>query len=377
MPPQKPSSRTPRPGSHAHAGSGAPPGAGGAGAPSPSPLRTLLAPLRLGPPAVHRGLTLWPLRLPRPEEAPAPPAPPPSLLLGEALASGDAVLTEASASGRVGRVRLENRSAEAVVVLFGELLRGAKQDRTATASFRVPAFAAAELDVACVEEGRWDPCGVAAHAGLWRFARSEALLPQALRRGLERRVAEARGRHGRFVADQDALWGVVGARLAREGVAAPTGSVAALRRHHAGALAAARRAFVPQPEQVGFVAAIGSAVVGLEVLGRPEEFAAALPSLVEAYVLDALAAPGPHGAAGGLAGVRPPAPPRPDAALAPGRFEAPEPFLSALQTAPGDAVPSLGEGQDWRFASRSVRACALVLGDAVVHASGFPAAERD
>jgi hypothetical protein len=54
------------------------------------------------------------------------------------------------------------------------------------------------------------------------------------------------------------------------------------------------------------------------------------------------------------------------------RFDAPEPFLSALGEARVETSPSLGLGTDLRVEGDRVTACALVAGD-VVHLTAFPA----
>lgn len=336
------------------------------------PVAAFLRPLLLGAPRRHGRLTLWPLRRPDPTRVGGPPAPPPFLLLAEALAAGEVRVTEAGGPGGAGRLRVRSRSAAPVLVLLGELLRGARQDRAATASVLVPPHAELALDVARVDvEARDERPPARRRGGGVPPVRSESLLARALRRELARQGTAARARHGRRAADPARLREAVARRLAAEGVDAPTRSAAALRGRHAGALAVARRAFPPQPAQVGFVAAVDGVVVGLEALGRPDELAAALPALVESYALDALA---PPGAVGDVAR-RPPVGevgPRPDTALAPGRFESPEPFLAAVQAARGEAAPSPGAGEDWRLASRAVRAAALVVDDAVVHVAAFP-----
>ena len=335
-----------------------------------SPVHALRGALRLGPPRQHGPLTLWPLLCARSARPPLARRAPPCLLLAEALYAGQAEVSELRPRPIVDRLRVVNRARWPLLILFGEMLRGARQDRVATASFLVPARREAEIGVACVEAGRWGSGRAGPGAEPERLARSESLLAQALRCRLEQGLRVARLACGGFAADQTDLWQAVAARLAREGVMAPTGTAAALRTRHAAWLAGARRAFPPQADQRGFVAAIGSAVAGLEVLGGVQELAAALPALVEAYALDA-------GAARSEAEEPPRRAPRPDVLLAaaggPARFEAPEPFLSALLQTEVRAAPSGAAGEDWRLLSPRVRGCALTLGEAVMHLSAFPA----
>src|SRR5215470_15453573 len=65
--------------------------------------------------------------------------PPPYLLLDEALANGVAKVTETSTSGSVPELRFENRSDQSILIVDGEALIGAKQNRIVNISILVPA----------------------------------------------------------------------------------------------------------------------------------------------------------------------------------------------------------------------------------------------
>jgi hypothetical protein len=107
----------------------------------------------VGPRQFHKALSLWPL-------LPTPGAAGPNGLdyvpLADALEDGF--------SGHVPHVRVENRAATAVLILFGEELRGAKQNRVANASFLLPPREERVIDVSCVEQGRWGAGAAAAAA---------------------------------------------------------------------------------------------------------------------------------------------------------------------------------------------------------------------
>lgn len=319
--------------------------------PTSQPVSDFLAHLALAPRQAHKALTLWPLvRRPGAPGSRAPAYVP----LAEALAAGDLVVDEVSEHGSVPHARVTNRGARAVLVLFGEEIQGAKQNRIANASFLVPAGSELVIDVSCVEQGRWDR-----RAGA-RFAAGLGVLSHDLRRKMAQKVRAARAAGGGFHADQMQVWDEIDERVAYAAARAPTRAYADYYATRSAEVDEICRAFRPLPRQVGFVATLGGRVVGLEAVGREEVFAQVFVRLLRGYAIDA--------ADQAFLSAR-------EASRRPGpRLEAPEDFVSALATAPAAAGPSLGLGQDVRLEGEGISGCALVEGD-VVHLTAFPREE--
>src|SRR4029453_2780554 len=104
----------------------------------------------LAPRQAHKSLTLWPL-----VRGGAPSTALEYITLSEAFARGQIAIDELQKGATVPHVQATNRGAVAVLVLFGEEIQGAKQNRIANASFLVPPHEEVILDVSCVEHGRW------------------------------------------------------------------------------------------------------------------------------------------------------------------------------------------------------------------------------
>jgi ARG and Rhodanese-Phosphatase-superfamily-associated Protein domain len=342
----------------------APPAAAG-------PLAAFLAGVELGASRTHGALTLWPLvrRGAAPGARSAGAAePPPHVLLAQALEDGSARVDEVSDAGAVPFVRVTNDGRLPLLVLFGEEMLGAKQNRVANASFLVPADASLVIDVSCVEYGRWERPSAGAER---RFRAAGRVVSHALRRKMAARVAAARARGARFAADQLEVWDEVEARLARSGATSPTRAYAAYVEHRASQIAGVVEAFVADagagqgaggrvegPEaagegaaQVGFVAAMGGEIAGMEVLGRAETFARIFPALLRSYAIDAVEADEtPLGTPDDAACVA---------------------FLDALVHAPASTGASLGHGRDHRLQGDRLSGCALTW-RGVVHAVAWP-----
>ena len=317
--------------------------------PHSSLVADFLSTVHLGPRQAAKQLTLWPLL--REEAAPGSA---PFVLLAEALEAGWLTVDEVSEDGSVPHVRVTNRGPQAVLVLFGEELLGAKQNRISNASFLVPAEDELVIDVSCVEQGRWN-------RGRGAFASSDHVASSFLRRKMAAKVAESRGRGEGFDADQGEVWREVGDRLMASGTHSGSAAYADYRESRSTDLEELQAAFHPVAGQVGFVAALGETVEGVEVLAEPRAFEAAFPRLLSSYAIDAV----------DQGWLRAREKEEPDAQA----FDAPEAFLEALAEAPVREGPSLGAGLDLRIEGERVAGCALAEG-AVVHLMAFPQQRR-
>ena len=295
-----------------------------------------------------KALAVWPLVWPEG----APLQGPDYVGLGEALEHARIVIDEVDASGEVPHVRVTNLHKKPVLFLFGEEIVGAKQNRVANASFLVPAGEALVLDVSCVEAGRWDGGGKGGFRGL-----GDVVSP-SMRQRMGRQVSDSLAVGSGFRADQADVWDQVETRLRGSGTASRSSAYADYRASRATELQEVERAFHPVERQVGFVAAIGDEIVGVEVIGRPEVFAASYPTLVRSYAIDAVDQ--------GLV--------KETERSAAARFIEPAEFLAALANAPVRESESLGMGTDLRAATRQVEACALASGG-LVHLTAFPTPE--
>lgn len=113
-------------------------------------LTAFLSQIRTAEPISVGSSTFVPLILPDPAGS-APRAE----LLDEALARGTAALREVDEDGVVERVLVEHRGELPLLLLDGEQVLGAKQNRIFNASFLIAPGSVVEVPVSCVEQGRW------------------------------------------------------------------------------------------------------------------------------------------------------------------------------------------------------------------------------
>src|SRR6267143_1946697 len=113
---------------------------------SVTPISALLEALEVGEPLSHGALTVIPLLAPGEAE-------PDWLTLAEAGAA--VTIGEVSAAGEVPALSVVNNADRPVLLLDGEELVGARQNRILNTTVLVAAHATLRIPVSCVEQGRW------------------------------------------------------------------------------------------------------------------------------------------------------------------------------------------------------------------------------
>jgi hypothetical protein len=275
-----------------------------------SELSALLASVQVGDPLAVGAQTIVPLlRVVR-----APEGAPKATLLGEALAKGEATVTEVCLDGSVNEVRVRHAGTELLLLLDGDQLLGARQNRVFNASFLVMPGSDVVLPVSCVERGRWAYQGDAAarhgvpvelqyghdgpgqgdgddapgddgpgddgDGGGMAFSASNVTATMSIRSQKMRRVTTS-VRQGRgYDADQSAVWTDVDNYLKKSGVYSTT---AALQDGIDSRRGAADRALIQipaQPRQIGMALVVDGALVAMDVFGSPELYASSHEKIV-------------------------------------------------------------------------------------------------
>jgi len=299
-------------------------------------LHTTIQSLEIGTPVAAGNLTMFPLLAGR-ETAAA------YATLDEALAAGFARITEVSESGSVPELTIVNDGPVPVLLLDGEELIGAKQNRIVNLTILVPPRTRLPLPVSCVEAGRWAHRSRSfAAAGRTHYAAGRA-----------RKVAQVSycmAVSGSRRADQGAIWDDIDEKAARMAAESETRAAAAMYEKSRAQLDGFQESLRALPRQVGAVVAINGAIAGLEVFDSTTTWRKSMRKIVESYGLDALdcipEAPSP-------------------APRDPARF------LASLARAETKTFPALGLGEDVRLQEEHITGAALVVDDRVVHALAF------
>jgi hypothetical protein len=139
------------------------------------------------------------------------------ITLKKALATGLTV-SEVSEGGSVPELKLTNLTGKNVLILDGEELAGAKQNRVLNTSILVVAKDSLVIPVSCTEHGRW------AYKSK-RFEDSNVCMSPTLRSRKNQSVSSALKSSGRYVSNQGEVWNSISELRASHGTASQTGAM--------------------------------------------------------------------------------------------------------------------------------------------------------
>ncbi len=283
-------------------------------------------------PIVRGALALFPLF----SDGPAAPA----YLTGpEAEEAGVFQIGEAD-GGAVPLLTATNTGTTPVLLVEGETLLGAKQNRTLNLSVLVPVGEPLHIPVSCVEAGRW---GTPRAAG--RSMRHE---PADLRRVKTESVARARRAGGAPMSDQARVWERIAEYETVNQTHSSTRALEDVFESVGRELAPMVDDLTPLPDQRGVIVAVAGRVRGIDWFDKASTLAAYWSGLVQGYAVDAL-----H--------VRGDAPSITDA----------EAFVERVRGTETTSAPAVGLGQDQVIDGSGVAGHALEWEGAVVHLAAF------
>lgn len=266
------------------------------------------------------------------------------LLLEDGIAQGKVRAREINAGGSVSELRLENDAELPVLLVDGEELIGAKQNRVLNLTILAPAKQTTAIPVSCVEAGRWSKSSEDLKTSdemMYSFGRGEQLA----------HVTESMRSNGTRKSNQAAVWRNIADKAMRLKTVSPTGAMSAIFEKHANCLEEFARAFAWQEGQCGVAFVISGRILGLEIFDRPEVMRRFFQKLVRSYALDALDT-GPT--ANELTSV-----------------EAVGAFITQIGSAQSFAEQALGLGKDVRFSGSDISGAALWAQERYVHVCAF------
>ena len=172
------------------------------------PIISFLEVVKLARKQVCKNLTVFPLLAPDGIK-------PDYLILEQALDEGSIQITELGAGGSVPELRLKNSGEKNVLIIEGEELVGAKQNRIVNTSFLVAGRTEIVIPVSCVEQRRWSYRSET-------FGSGQKMMHASLRRVHQEDVKSSL-KHGRgYRSDQGRIWDNIADKLKRMEVPSPT-----------------------------------------------------------------------------------------------------------------------------------------------------------
>jgi hypothetical protein len=266
--------------------------------------------------------------------------------LGEALATWDIAITEVSAAGSVPELMVVNRANKPVLLIDGEELAGAKQNRVLNTSILLKEVSETKIPVSCTEQGRWSYASKA-------FSESGNVMAYKSRSRKTRSVQSSLEACGAPMSDQGEVWDGIAELQAKACAPSPTSAMSDVYKAREADLRQCDEIFKSVPNQVGLLAIIDGQPAGVDLLSITRAYAKIHPKLVRSYTLEGLLDP-----KGKLAA--------PDAIAA-----SAQKFLAEIAAAEERQFPSVGHGTDHRYKGKALAGTALVHENEVIHAAFF------
>lgn len=270
----------------------------------------------------------------------------PFLTLEEALAKDAIEITEAHEAGSVPELLVKNKGDADVILIEGETLEGAKQNRMVNTTTIVPARSEIVLPVTCLERGRWSYRSR-------HFSAGGHVAYQSVRRSSHKSVSARLVNHDRADSDQSEVWNNIDQKIARFKIKSKTDAAADLDSAMMKCVAASPEGPVFEKikhvkNQVGFLAFIDDGFAGGDIFGSADLCGKQLEKLARGYLVDAE-----------------------DREISYPKIGEDE-VLAEIARAEAAERASIGKGREMRFENGKIEGACKVVDDRVSHVTVFP-----
>lgn len=312
-------------------------------------VETYLLEMELGAGASFENMTVFELLRPK-------NGGPEYVTLREAIERGVFTVTEVSEGGSVPELMVVNKGDVAVLLLDGEEVRGAKQNRILNTTILVGPQSTIKVPVSCVEHGRWS-------YQEREFKESGNVMHREMRALNVRRVSESLASVKQFRSNQGEIWDKVSELACDMKVPSATGAMNDVYQAKGADLEGYLKSFRLANGQKGILVFVDGRPAGMDFVSREAAFATLFPKLVKSYAMEAmvLTERRKHGRG------------KDDAAKAmakPSADEARE-FLKRAAASEEKKYESVGLGWAYRYAGTDVVGSALAFNESVVHMAFF------
>lgn len=203
--------------------------------------------------------------------------------LEKALEKNFITIKEVSEGGSVPELRIVNESDEKVLLLEGEEIVGAKQNRVLNASILLDGKTSTTIPVSCVEAGRWE----------YRerhFRSSKSSMPPSLKYSMNLSVSEElkRSQGKSFRSDQSEVWNSIDRLSMESNVRSRTRAMSDVYDNMKENIDEYLMQFKVADNQNGMIIFIDNCLAGVEYVSYAKCFADVYHILLKGYSMDAL-----------------------------------------------------------------------------------------
>ncbi|MFW6130115.1 MAG: ARPP-1 family domain-containing protein [Atribacterota bacterium] len=250
---------------------------------------------------------------------------------------------EISKEGNVPELSVENTGDENILLLDGEELRGAKQNRVLNTSILVKSRSKIIIPVSCTERGRWEYEAP-------EFSDSEAIMESRARRRKARTVSSNLKNYNSFRSDQQAVWNDIDDCLNYLNVDSHTSAMRDALMHRKEDIDKYLEEFTLKKNQQGILVFIGGDVAGMDILSSKDAYRDLHNKLIKSYALEAIVSEKTNKRATRNKSKR---------------------FRKDILKCSEEIYDSPGLGRDHRYESDDIVGSSLIYNDVVIHCAFF------
>jgi hypothetical protein len=207
---------------------------------------------------------------------------PPDLMpLDVGLSMGLVEITEVDENGSVGQLNVINNAVTPLLLMDGEEIKGAKQNRIINATMIVPAKSQQIIDVSCSESGRWN-------YNSQTFKHSYHMASSKVRRSKQESVNNSLRTSNQRISNQSQVWDDIESTQASLNIESSThaqqDTFISLEKDIDNYL----KHFPLQQKQNASIIIINNQVIGMELLYNADKYSQYHQRYMESYIIDAI-----------------------------------------------------------------------------------------
>lgn len=272
------------------------------------------------------------------------------LTLKEALDKQLLIISEVTHEGSVPELKVTNKAEIPILLLDGEELAGAKQNRVFNTTILLKEKSETIIPVSCTEQGRWEYTSR-------ELSDSGTVMIPKLRVMKARSVSDTLADSQQFQSDQGTVWTGIDEMSAKAEAPSQTGAMRDIFQAKKGDLDEYLKAFICVPHQRGLFTFIDEEVVGFDFISLEAAFSKLHPKLVKSYAMEALLR-------------KKPLTERPETEKA-------KKFIKEATKCEEKKYKSVGKGWDHRYEGKEIVGSVLKLRKKVIHKAFFRITESE
>lgn len=275
------------------------------------------------------------------------------LVLDNALNKEFVEIVEINEGGSVPELFLVNKSDEKVLLVDGEELIGAKQNRIINTSLLIQEQSKTKIPVSCVEQGRWSYSSPS-------FGSSGYSSSSSVRRSKSRSVSASLGTNGTYRSDQNDVWRMVRNLSNSAKVNSASGAMYDVFDSRKDELERLISQFPVHNNQKGYAIFMNGELIGFDYVSDSIVFRDLYNKLLKGYAIEALLNYRNFSEKDYLRDART--------------------YICSIKECNENQYKSVGMGYDYRYINDEIVASALVVNqvsDTVVHFSGHNICESE